>query len=573
MDAYAHSLPWLTRVSRVPILLVNGAMEAANPSGMRSIRRLWVSMLGPYHRCGKFAVGPSKSLEGGQAMGILAGRLPWWTALFLILSSAPVEGAQVRELDLALSPPGTVATRPARPDDYAFILKNTVVNASYAVTVERELVPIAALVSPFSTRETAQAQPPDRNACDELIAEFVTEVTLATSEGAVKSIVDEVQKDPRQTECTAIQKARLESRIKELTTRPISDTYDLLQGELLRVIVERTDDSTKRWTFVFTTGERGHWETIYGFTFVPDLDERYHTRPIANSSEFEIVKDRNREELDFVPSFMFRWMRSEPVQTTKMGKRKEPTEWSDGFLAGLGFDSAHPVVFAGWGWTYAENVTLTIGLAIHEQQRLDGKYKRGDKVKENLTTEQLSKPTFGPNAFVGVAFRFGTNVHAERAKAQKEAAEAREAAQKVAAEKEAAVKKATEEAAKSQALCIAKEEAGRLEAVGKCTQTDPTAREHCIAVAEAAEAVAKAQCAVDELKRGEAQQAAAAAQQKAQETAAKLAAKKDACFKAAEAAEAATKAGCPAATKAKCEADAAKTAADARMKCLQDFGG
>jgi hypothetical protein len=428
-------------------------------------------------------------------MNILARRLVCWGAPVLALSLfAGPAAADLKELDLALNPPGGVVTRPVRPGSYSFVLKNTVHGTTYLTSVERELVPIAALVSPFAAPTPPKGTTESvRSPCEELISGFESTVKAEKSEGGVKGVVDKTLKDPRLKECKPEERIRLDDLIEELTTRKVDDTYDLLQGELLRVVVE--GDDAKTWTFVYTTGERGHWDTIYGFTFVPDRDERHHTQAVAGSTEFEIVEDHGREDLDFVPSFMFRWTRSLRPGADKPERSERLVDWSSGFLAGLGFDSNHPVVFAGWGWTYAENVTLALGLAIHERQRLDGKYDEGDRVKENLTADQLSKPTFAPNVFAGVAFRFGSNVHAERAKALKDAATAREAAQKAAAEKEAAAKKAADAAAKKKDLCEKKAEEERIEALEKCAVTDSL----CVSAADAARDTAKAQCAVDAL--------------------------------------------------------------------------
>ena len=195
----------------------------------------------------------------------------------------------------------------------------------------------------------------------------------------------------------------VDAAIQQLTTQAVEGgPYDVQSGELLRVTVTRSDNGDT-WIWVFTTGNCGEWRMTYGFTFVPNEDDRFVTRPQADG-KFKIVGQEDREELDFVPSVLFTWLPG----------KKRGQDWVPGLTAGLGWDLEKPVVFVGPSWTYNENVNLTFGLAIHQQTRLLGRYSEdGDSsiVGEALDADQLTESIFGPNAYVGVGFRFDSDVY------------------------------------------------------------------------------------------------------------------------------------------------------------------
>jgi hypothetical protein len=478
--------------------------------------------------------------------------------LQLVTALAPSAAANEKEIDLALIPSGTVATRPGRPgDEVTFTLKNVVPNKVYQTTIERELVPIAVLPI-FAPADAPASAAPGAPDCQLLEIDFKKSLLTFSDETDVGSAISAVWKDPRAKQCDRAGKERLERLILELTTKSVDGTYDLRAGELLRVTIERQDDAAKKWTYVLSTGDRGAWGISYGFTFVPNEDEEFFSK--QQGEGFVITRESNREDLDFAPSVMFSWLPYNQRAKT----------WANGFTTGLGFDLDDPVLFAGWGLTYAENVTLTAGLIIHSQSRLAGRFNEGDIINENLESSQLLEETFAPNIYFGVAFRFGHNVHADREEARKEAEAAKAAAEKAKAEKAAAEKRAVEANALRKAACDAEADAKKAEALSKCTQDDPVVKGACDAVAEANAAAAKAKCAVEPVEKAVRDQEAAAAAQAAE--AAKKAAedKKRACIELADKTEEAAKAKCPATPAGKkqgCETEAAQEAAKERLRC------
>ncbi|MBZ0113673.1 MAG: hypothetical protein K8J08_14505 [Thermoanaerobaculia bacterium] len=215
------------------------------------------------------------------------------------------------------------------------------------------------------------------------------------------------------------------------------------------IVVSRVDTGNERtWKHTLKT-PCGEWRTGYGFTFVPNRDKNYFSEKADDA--FVIARTSDREELDYLPSIFFHW--ADP----------ERSYWAPSWTAGLGSDLEEVALLIGLRWDIHENVGATIGLAIHERSDLVGKYEVGDSIAEALDPEQLVSESFVPNIYLGVAFRFGTNVHSER-----------EAASKV---KEKARVDATVAAAKN--ACTAKAAEALKTASGKCEDMDEGTKAGC----------------------------------------------------------------------------------------------
>ena len=90
------------------------------------------------------------------------------------------------------------------------------------------------------------------------------------------------------------------------------------------------------------------------------------------------------------------------------GKRLART-WAHGPTAGFGFDLESPILFGGYGGTYNYNVTFLGGVVIHRKTTLDGRYTVGEVLTESLDSDALTRRTYDFNAFIGIAFRLGSN--------------------------------------------------------------------------------------------------------------------------------------------------------------------
>jgi hypothetical protein len=160
------------------------------------------------------------------------------------------------------------------------------------------------------------------------------------------------------------------------------------------------------------------------------------------------------------------------------------------------------VVLAGAAWTFNDNLILTFGVAIHQQTRLLGKYSKepddpGNLVGEALEPGQLVESTYGPNLYLGVAFRFDTNSDPfKRSVAlQKEAAAAEQARLKQVAAAAAAKAEAEERLATCKAVAAAEFEV----AVDVCGKNlTPAEKTTCELEAKRALALAEQKCLADD---------------------------------------------------------------------------
>jgi hypothetical protein len=154
------------------------------------------------------------------------------------------------------------------------------------------------------------------------------------------------------------------------------------------------------------------WLTLYGFNFASSGNEDYfsNTNSGATPVSYTITRKNSAHGSAFSPSVYFMRMPAEEGLTDWMkifGWRSGDV--MGGLIAGVGFDFDNPTVFLGYGIGWGYNVVLTGGVVMHKEDRLNGQYTAGQVIKENLTTDQLTESTYKPRAYVGLAFRFGSN--------------------------------------------------------------------------------------------------------------------------------------------------------------------
>jgi hypothetical protein len=156
-------------------------------------------------------------------------------------------------------------------------------------------------------------------------------------------------------------------------------------------------DAKRVWTVVYSTGERGTWDTLYGFSFAPNKDEAFFSKSLDTTpATYAVTRKDTHSGFAFVPALFFTWY----------------PKWGDGQnctfgpTAGIGFDLKSPNAFFGMQWTFNRNFALVAGGVVRPEKRLNGKYQVGDTVKDNLSEEQLSETTFSTRFFFSLAFRF-----------------------------------------------------------------------------------------------------------------------------------------------------------------------
>jgi hypothetical protein len=77
--------------------------------------------------------------------------------------------------------------------------------------------------------------------------------------------------------------------------------------------------------------------------------------------------------------------------------------------AGLGFDITHLVITLGAGHTFHDNISVSLGLATFEGDRLKSQYSQGVHVASGVQQADLFEKRFYARPYAAVAFRFASN--------------------------------------------------------------------------------------------------------------------------------------------------------------------
>ncbi|GAA4896845.1 hypothetical protein GCM10023311_21990 [Flaviramulus aquimarinus] len=189
-------------------------------------------------------------------------------------------------------------------------------------------------------------------------------------------------------------------------TREIG-TFDVLKGEQLSITIEvfnitrpggvRTETKVSTFKYIYKTKPRGKWQTTFGFNFIHlGNNNTFFSKSV--DSIYVITEGTNQNKYDFHPTLMFTWLKN------------NNDEFNVGFSGGLGYDLEKSLsVFLGGSLIYNQNITLTLGIAFHNQKKLNSNYEEGDIIKENLTFEQLHGDFIRINPFISLSFRLDKN--------------------------------------------------------------------------------------------------------------------------------------------------------------------
>jgi hypothetical protein len=315
----------------------------------------------------------------------------------LILAAALSAAAQpaVLTIDLSVLEPNAERTLSVEPGTYSVQIVNKAPALKYRITVAKSFLEVpplppvrggaAPLLPNDPCKPLSDAAGQLRNTQDEReVAQLVPRIASLLAEGRC---LDATITDPA---------LRLMAATREQPGGPQS--LDL--GRQVKVtVVAVVGTATRTWTVVYQTAPRGRWGSSYGFTFLPNRDERFFSAKTAEANKYIITEKKDRQDLAFAPSIFFSWFPT----------KDEERDWSFSWSAGLGFDQSNPIVFAGPMWTYHQNIGFMLGLVMHKQKRLNGQYDKNQEVTENLTEAQLNEETYRPNLFFGLSLRFGSN--------------------------------------------------------------------------------------------------------------------------------------------------------------------
>jgi hypothetical protein len=157
---------------------------------------------------------------------------------------------------------------------------------------------------------------------------------------------------------------------------------------------------------------QAQWLTFYGFNFASSGNQDYFskTNTGTNPTTYTITRKTSTHGSAFSPSVYFiRIPGDDGFNDWAKIVGWRSGDLMGGLTAGVGFDFDKPTLFLGYGFGWGYNVMLTAGVVMHKEDRLNGQYAAGQVVAENLTSDQLIDSTYKPRAYVGLAFRFGSN--------------------------------------------------------------------------------------------------------------------------------------------------------------------
>lgn len=287
-------------------------------------------------------------------------------------------------------------------------IKSLLPNENYSISVEKKLD----LLQTLKITAEININPAAQSVCP--ISRLLKFIDTLKSEKELVVVVNKLEKllskEPRLifeanedlTNCSEEEISKAKIVLKKTTKILIPQKLE--QGELLEVTIKRKKAGTEKdsvtWKRIFRTAKKGRWLTTYGFTFISQSfkrEESFFTRQV--DSTFAITPLNQRSKLSFVPSVFFTWLPYTDIN--------RDISWS--LTGGLGYDLEAPTVFLGANILYNQNLGVSIGIAAHQQDFLNGRYNEGDIVLENLADNQLNEKLYALNPYLSVNFRFGTS--------------------------------------------------------------------------------------------------------------------------------------------------------------------
>lgn len=327
-------------------------------------------------------------------------------AVFLLFLST-INAQQKIEINLANNA-GNIRTESVQP---GVPLKIIIVNRSLAVNYKIKVIKRTDLLEELTLEKETGIVPFTQVGCNyireqiNLLYEFEDEKKLGLAIKELEKKIDEIESSDDkltddQKKCNKQQ--IFEARYSIESTKESLLSQTLKNGEILEVVISRKKEGEENaiveWRRVFKTENKGKWLTTYGFTYINQTfkkAEPYFLKQM--DSTFSVNPLNRRSKLSFVPSVFFTWL---PYSHTNQ-------DFSLSLTGGLGYDLEAPTAFLGANLLYNQNIGISLGIAAHQQDFLNGQYNAGDILNENLSKEQLNEKLYVFNPFISINFRFG----------------------------------------------------------------------------------------------------------------------------------------------------------------------
>lgn len=284
------------------------------------------------------------------------------------------------------------------------ILKYAFPFRTYGVTIHEEVRVLPPLSLP---PQSVGAKTSSQSDCKQLeklydnIKAFATKADPAKKEKDLKDSLIRLQKALEAIDCDDTDlKQDMQALINACMNRKIDLPNPVKMQYSSNYTFTITGDKTV-YVYKFEGKDRGRWLVNYGFMFSSKRLERdrYYLNKIGNDS-FQITKKASYSIIDlrFTPTVFFSWFLDKNLNR----------DWNNSLSMGVGFNTQSPVISIGYNGMYNQNIGFSAGIAFYEQERLNGKYKENQTLKENLEEAQLyEKDFFRPNFFIALNIRLG----------------------------------------------------------------------------------------------------------------------------------------------------------------------
>jgi hypothetical protein len=322
-------------------------------------------------------------------------------ACVLAVSWASPAAAQPFGLSLAQTNPGTTTSVTADPGTYTVMFENLLPTRSYTISVSHHAVDIPPLPVTAIPWIKGTASPPELAIPEECIRLQAAAAALARNleEPKVPDLADALRAalDAGCSDTSVVDTARA---LLDRTAQ--SALVTVLPGEVATITIQRQeidkDHKAAQWTLTISTGGKGEWLISYGFTFGRSYDDHFFSQAAGNNT-FKVTEETDVWRATFIPSIYFSWQSRSADRGT----------WGFSPTVGIGATKDAPAFMVGVSALYNRNLGFVAGLAMTQQQKLNGQYHADQIINENLTEDQLHQKVWRPSFVVGATLRFASN--------------------------------------------------------------------------------------------------------------------------------------------------------------------
>ena len=256
------------------------------------------------------------------------------------------------------------------------------------------------------------------NDCSPDVTDILGKLRNTESEDTIKKYVDKGNALIRKLDdakCKEVLKASI-AETEQLIPIPYAPLKD---NQVITLTVTKVDKDGKqvgdsKWTFVLKTPEKSRWLIHYGLTYAPSvISKTNHYYSLADTSvanRYTITKENKNgprpwENISATINFTYPF-------------HSEPRGLDGGFTAGFGLSAGLELSGqAGLSMIIGDNVIVGTGIAMMQKYKLNGKYKEGQIIKENLDFNALHEKVWLPELYFTIGFRFGNNPFAKKSDA------------------------------------------------------------------------------------------------------------------------------------------------------------